>query len=218
MKRFSKLILTSLVLLVVFSTGCTNTENPAPNPQEKPNPQEEEPQPPLVTQSLHDYFPLGEGSDWQYKGEGNEYASFTREVLFVEGDKAQIREDNGGTVSASVYETTENEIIRIFFQGEEYEETNFLNEESNDSLVILKMPLEVGTKWDEPNGTREIVEVDATVDTPAGTFENCIKVEIQGEYSTLFEYFKEGIGMVKREFVSEDATVTSTLESYTINP
>lgn len=217
LKRFLTFLLTSLIFFVLFSTSCAKIDNPIPEPQEEqPKPQVEEF--PAVTQNLNKYFPLTKGSTWQYKGEGNEYASFTREVLFVEGDKAQIKEDTGGTVSAAVFKTTEKEITRIFFRGEEYEETNFLNEEPNDNLVILKTPLEVGIKWEEPNGVREIVEVDAAVDTPAGRFENCIKIKIQGQDSTMFEYFKDEIGMVKREFISGDTTVTSTLEKYTINP
>lgn len=94
-----------IVSTVIISVGCTKIDNP---------PQQEEP--PVVTKSLSDYFPLVEGNVWQYKGEGNEYASFTREVVFVEGDKAQIKDDNGGTVSTAVFITTDNEIVRIFFK------------------------------------------------------------------------------------------------------
>jgi hypothetical protein len=175
---------------------------------------EEEPQPEPL--SLKEIFPLSQGSTWQYLGEGNEYASFNRKVLFLEGDRAQVAEDNGGTVSASVFKTTEEEIIRTFFQGEEYDETNLLDQESNDSLVVLKAPLKVGTSWEVPGGVREIVETDAVVDTPAGKFEGCIKVSIKLENSTMYEYFKAGIGMVKREFESEGMKVTSTLEKYEI--
>jgi len=217
LKRLFIFFLINLIFIVLFSTGCTKTTNPTPRPEEEqPAPQVEEP--PIATQNLSVFFPLTEGSTWVYQGEGNEFAAFNREVLFVEGDKAQIREDNGGTVSAAVFKTTDNEIIRIFFQGEEYDNTNFLNQEPNDSLVILKTPLEVGTKWEEPNGVREIVEMDARVDTPAGQFKNCIKVKISGEESTLYEYFKDEIGMVKREFISGDTYVTSSLEKFMINP
>lgn len=165
---------------------------------------------------LADFFPLSQGSTWQYKGEGNEYASFTRKVLFVEGDKAQIAEDNGGTVSASVFRTTEDAITCIFSRGEEYEGTNLLNEESNENFIVLKAPLKVGTKWEAQGEVREITETNAVVDTPAGKFENCIKVSITLENSTMNEYFKAGIGMVKREFESEGMKVTSTLEKYDI--
>ena len=173
MKRQAIGLVIIFVLILIFSMGCTQTESPTPisEPEEQQNPQGEEPAP--NTQVLKNYFPLTDGSVWKYLGEGNEYATFNREVVFVEGDKAQIREDNGGTVSAAVFQTSENAITRIFFQGEEYEDTNFLNEEPNNSLEILKNPLEVGTKWEDPNGTREIVDINATVNTQAGKFENC---------------------------------------------
>ncbi len=166
--------------------------------------------------SLKAFFPLSKGSTWQYLGEGNEYATFTRKVLFTEGDRAQIAEDNGGTVSASVFKITDNEIIRTFFRGEEYDGKNLLNEKDNDNLVVLKAPLKSGTKWKAGDGEREIVDTAAVVDTPAGKFEGCIKVRIQKEHSTMYEYYKAGIGMVKREFESEGFKVTSTLEKYEI--
>jgi hypothetical protein len=137
-------------------------------------------------------------------------------VLLTEGDRAQVVEDNGGTTSASVFKITDEEILRTFFQGEEYNEKNLLDEESNDNLVILKAPLTVGAKWETSKDAREIVETDAVVETPAGKFEGCIKVSIKSENSTMYEYFKAGIGMVKREFISEGMTVTSTLEKYEI--
>jgi hypothetical protein len=166
--------------------------------------------------SLKDYFPLTEGSTWKYLGEGNEYASFSREVLFADGDRAQISEDNGGTVSASVLHFEEDQIVRTFFRGEEYAGNNLLGEEPNDDLVLLKAPLEVGTEWETSNGDRQIIETDVVVDTAAGEFEGCIKIEITTEHSVMYEYYKEGIGLVKREFLSEGMTGTSTLEEYSI--
>lgn len=166
--------------------------------------------------SLRAFFPLSKGSTWQYLGEGNEFATFTRKVLFADGDRAQIAEDNGGTVSASVFKITDNEITRTFFRGEEYDGKNLLKEKDNDNLVILKAPLKSGTKWKTGEGEREIVDIAAVVDTPAGKFEGCIKVSIKQEHSTMYEYYKAGVGMVKREFESEGLKVTSTLEKYEI--
>lgn len=197
-----KTLLYALIFLLSISLlGCTSTGN-VPQPADKAD--------------LKDFFPLSSGSTWQYKGEGNEYASFTRKVLFVDGDRAQVSEDNGGTVSAAVFKATEDTILRTFFQGEEYNETNLLDRESNENLIILKAPLKAGTKWEVPGGVREIVETNATVDTPAGKFEECIKVSIKLENSVMNEYFKAGVGMVKREFESEGMKVTSTLEKYEI--
>lgn len=161
-------------------------------------------------------FPLTKGSSWQYLGDGNEYASFTREVLYTKDNRAQITEDNGGTVSNAVFEISDSEITRVYFEGEAYDKYNVLEKQSEQTVVILKEPLKTGTKWETDKSAREIVDVNATVDTPAGKFENCIKVKISNEDSVMYEYFKEGVGMVKREFISGDTRVTSTLEKYSI--
>lgn len=196
-----------ILLAMVISVGCLNPTEPNPQPDSAP-----------PVSDLADLFPLTKGSSWQYQGEGNEFASFSREVVFANENKGQIRENNGGTISAAVFEVTDEAITLIFFQGEAYEETDFLDQQPSENIVILKKPLEVGTSWEEQTGNREIVSVDAIVDTPAGQFENCIKVEITGGDSTVIEYFKDGVGMVKREFISGDTRVTSSLESFNVKP
>lgn len=201
---------------IILLSGCAETNIPTPQPDiKKPVPQEQKEI--AADKTPSDYFPLTNGSTWQYQGKGNEYAAFNRVVIFVAGNKAQIREDNGGTVSASVIETTDTGIVITYFQGESYDETNFLAQESNENLIILKVPLKNGTKWEYRTGTREIVDVKASMDTPAGKFEDCIAVKVSLPDSTLFEYFKDGVGMVKREFISGDSRITSTLEKFNIN-
>lgn len=178
-------------------------------PNEPAPPEEEELSP-------GDYFPLTVGSTWQYQGEGMEYASFTREVLYAEGNKGQTTENNGGTVSTTVYKITADAVTEVYFEGEDYEPTNKLNSTENISLVLLKAPLKPGTKWTDDRFTREIIDVKASVNTPAGKFDNCIKVKISNNYSTLYEYYKEGIGLVKREFLVEKEQITSILTGYSI--
>lgn len=213
-KRLSNVFVISMLIIAMsFMTSC-NMIWRTPPPKEQPKPPVGEPK--QDTLIPKDFFPLSEGNAWKYQGEGNEYASFDRKVLFVQGDRAQIMENNGGTISASIFKTTKEEIVRTFFQGEEYNETNLLDQEPNDHLVILKAPLKIGTRWETSEEAREIVETTATVDTPAGKFEDCIKASIQTQNSTLYEYFKAGIGMVKREFISGDTAITSTLEEYDI--
>lgn len=189
----------------------TATPEKAPTKTPVPEPAKE-----VVSEvKLGDFFPVAAGSTWEYQGEGNEYATFSRKILFASGNLAQIREDNGGTVSASVFKITSEAVTRIFFRGEAYEQTNYLKSPSNENLVILKTPIKVGTKWAEPNGTREIVDLKATVTTPAGSFSECVKVKITAKDSTSYEYFKSGVGMVKREFITGDTKISSSLKKHT---
>ncbi|UWG96505.1 GerMN domain-containing protein [Dehalobacter sp. DCM] len=163
-----------------------------------------------------DYFPLNQGSSWQYLGDGNEYASFSREVLYVQGNKSQIKEDNGGTVSTSVYQITDTAVTQIYFAGEDYIAGNILNQPGNRNITVIKAPIQAGTEWTAGNATREIVDVKATVNTPAGNFDNCVQVKITENQSTSYEYYKKGIGLVKREFISGNDKISSILASYSL--
>jgi len=199
-------LLLTIIIPAILLTGC-------PRFGETPRTPDLEPE---LVERLEDYFPLTEGSTWQYLGEGNEFASFSREVVFTQGNRGQIREGNGGAVGVAVFETRDDAITRTFFIGEAYDNENYLDQ-TNENIVILQTPLEVGNRWETANGDREIVDVNATVETPAGTFDNCIQVQVNFTDSTLFEFYKEGIGLVKREFrTGDDFLVTSSLESYEI--
>ncbi|HHT64389.1 MAG: hypothetical protein ACOX4H_09845 [Bacillota bacterium] len=217
MRKYIPKLIPVFLLIILLITACNQVGPENPKPEEDQSQVEEGDPEKEVGLKPEDYFPLTQGSTWRYLGEGNEYATFTREVVFAEGNRAQIKEDNGGTVSASVFETTDEAVTRIFFQGESYENENYLNDESNDNLVILKAPLQVGTKWDTGDSTREILDLNASLNTPAGDFEKVLKIKITFPDSTIYEYYKDGVGMVKREYISnEDYRVTSSLEKYEI--
>jgi hypothetical protein len=225
-KNIIRLSLLALLISILLIAGCTKVEQP-PIQESKQNETTTPEKTPVATPvpapvidvvpavKPGDFFPAVAGSTWEYQGEGNEYASFNRKVLFTKGDLAQIREDNGGTVSAAVFKISPVAVTRVFFMGEAYGQTDYLNSSSNENIVIIKTPLQVGTKWTEPNGTREIVDLNATVATPAGSFTQCLKVKISNENSTVYEYFKKGVGMVKREFISGDTKVSSSLKKHT---
>lgn len=223
MKRSLAVVAIGLIFLLgLLPLGCSRDTKTVPDTkaqQDKPKSGEQAPKAPpekKSAQKARDYFPLTRGSTWEYQGEGNEFASFTREVLFVKDNRGQIRESNGGTVSAMVFEVTDSAVTRVFNLPETYEKVNLLDRPSNENVVILKTPLEVGIRWKDPNGERQIVDVNATVTTPSGKVENCVKVKIAGQHSVVYEYFKEGVGMVMREFISGEARVTSTLKRFEI--
>lgn len=201
-KALASYILAAVLLLMIIIPGCAKKE------PEKP-----------AAPELRTYFPLTQGSSWEYEGEGNEYASFTREVLFAEGNRGQIWENNGGTASTAVFETSADAVTRINSLPETYEPGNMLRQEPKENTPILKAPLEVGNKWTKDGVDREIVALDAVVSSPAGTFEDCLKIKItntEAPEAVVYEYYKQNVGLVKREFISGETTVTSTLAKYTV--
>lgn len=223
-----------LVLLMSFSfllTSCSQKTNTS----ETPIPTETESEVPVVL--LADYFPLTKGDFWKYLGDGNEYASFTREVIYTDGiftgigkqpygygsssvfylTYAQISEENGGTVISSVYHLTNDEITCVYFKGEEYNKEYLIDQPSNCNVIILKAPLEIGTTWVSGTDTREIISLDASVITPLGEMTDCIMVKITDENSYTYEYFKKDIGLIKREFHSGETIISSTLEEMNLS-
>lgn len=220
MKKATRMMF--LIVLVFGLAACSPTvkDKDHATPQPAPSQPQETPKPQAAQPSSRDYFPSTPGSTWSYQGAGNEFASFTREVLYSSANQAQIKESNGGTVSASIYEFSEGALKRIYFQGDSYQPPNLLAKgfKSNESIVILKEPLRTGNEWTTGNGQRSIVQTDAQVQTPAGTFNNCIKVEISEKNSSAltYEYYGQGVGLAKREFVDGRTIISSTLEKYQI--
>lgn len=213
MKKLSLLV--PVLLLVVLLGGCNSTRTNENN-SNKPSPVPKQSQKTALKPG--DYFPLKAGSTWTYKGSGNEYASFERQIEYVKNGFAQVREANGGTVNNSIYQSTANAVTRVYTKGESYENTNILEKgfASNDNTVIIQGPLKKGGNWqNDDNIKREIVNLAASVATPAGTFKNCLHIKLYGSGSVTNEYYAKGVGLVKREFISGGQTISSTLEKYT---
>lgn len=221
MKKISVVLL--LILALGLLGGCQTTNNQTNNPPANNVPGNNVPGNNQTTtppeEMPKDYYPVTVDSYWEYEGTGNEYASFTRKVLFAKGKLAQTSEDNGGTVATRVIEMTDSYVKVVYMQGEDYEPKNLLETgyTANANDILLQAPVKVGTTWAGTNTNKQIIAVDAAVDTPAGKFENCVKVKLPGQNDTIYQYYKEGVGMVKQEFVTTDnEIITSTLKKYEI--
>lgn len=211
-KKFS-LLLALLLLALVGGCGARTGDNNANKPSPAPRPA----QPAVLKPG--DYFPLQADSTWTYRGSGNEFASFERQVEYVKNGFAQVREANGGTISSSIYQSSDSAVTRVYSKGESYDRTNILEKgfASNDNTVIIQGPLKPGGNWqNDDNVKREIVSLTASVATPAGTFKNCLHIKLYGADYVTNEYYAKGVGLVKREFISGGQTISSTLERYTI--
>jgi len=197
------LIIGSIALSNLLISGCRQP----PPPEKGSQVQVDQP---------GDFFPLTRGSTWDYAGEGNEFASFTREVVLTRGNLAQVRENNGGTISVSVFEVTGEAITRRFFQGETYEEEDFLDRQPTEETIIIKGPLQIGTTWGPSGAIKTITDLQTTIETPAGTFPDCLEIETTYPDSKVYEYYQKGVGMIERKFISGEFQVKSSLREFSI--
>jgi hypothetical protein len=213
-----------IILLAAASTISCATQNepkaPTP-PTNTPTPTEPakptEPTTPNVVdkRDIKTFIPLEVGNIWQYEGEGNEYASYTQEVEFQKDNRFQLSTDTGGTVMANIFELREDSIVNVFRKGEEYDHKNLLNQTNNLEVTLLKLPIAVGTKWISEENTYEIIDTNAKLTVPFGTFENCVVVKlIFKDGSEQYMTYKDGVGMLQSEFRTGDSSIFSRLKSF----
>lgn len=212
MPSFFKKSTLYLLVCLMFLSGCARKE------AVKPPVGDQKPENAVIT-DVASYFPAGGNLTWQFEGRGNEYAEFTRKVLYQEGPLVQITDSNGGTVMGMVFRVSPEEVVKIFAMPEFYEEKNILDTKPNRQEIILKSPLKVGATWQDQNYKREVIGIDETIKLPAGQYDQVVKIKITSleeanPQNENYEYYAKDIGLVMREFISDDMKVTSMLKTF----
>lgn len=196
--------------------GTPETETEIPEEVQKPVEESENDSEEGEESSLSAYF-MENGTTAHFKGEGHGFAELDIRTDYLEEAYVAVYEDNGGTTILRVYRLTDDRIELVEEQPEFYEEYTAAAEELNALEPIstyLEIPIELGDRVKD----MEVVELDATVETPYEMFENALVAEQESEGGGLNRlYLVEGYGEVKREFIMEEGeetfTVTSSLET-----
>ena len=169
-------------------------------PTQSSLPSEPAPKPPA---RLDEYFPFEENVFKKFQGTGNEYAEFESYVDYITDGSMQIRTINPGTTTVSVYRLENGAVTRVHFAGERYFRLNETAARTGEDILI-KEPIEIGTTWQTQDGsTRSITALDVAVDVPAGAY-RALEVTTEGNNSVLKDYYAPKVGLVKREFFTQD--------------
>jgi hypothetical protein len=170
---------------------------------------------------------------WEYAGEGNEYATFSAQVSYAQGNRYQIMENNGGTILARVLELQETGAYEILTRGEHYEQQNLLTDPALsqrsklEDKKLLPWPITTQQKWVLPDGSAaEVISTTSKHTVPAGTFTNVVHIRIRTIHNNAGElapspvttvqdiYYAPDIGLIERRFQQGDTVITSRLRSY----
>lgn len=230
MKRIIRLA--SVFFLLVLISGCsknkqgtdniTNTVTPTVLPTVTvPAEQNTEDNTTEKTLTVKDLYPFVADTEYIYDGEGNEYAPYNRytDFLDTENNRLQTRTDNGGTETVRVLEIKDGKLSVIKTINECYYRDNFMDAAAAEDKaeVLLMEPLEVGTEWTIPDGSKRYISgIGVNVDTPSGTYQ-AIEVTTEGTDSTSKDYYAPVIGLVKSVFSSGDTEVSSVLKEIKAN-
>ncbi|MDN6385395.1 MAG: GerMN domain-containing protein [Alkalibacterium sp.] len=238
MKHFKmRRLLSSFLVTTLFLSGCglfgesdteTDSENavnsdenlsdesgsdePSDEATDEENSEDDEAE---IDQDLTVWFPKLENTLLDYKGDGNEFAPFTRYPQFVKDDTLQMVESTAGTDVVTVYNYSDDEIKESFVRAGTYFREDFadtgLESEQGNFQIILQKPLELGHSWESPDGsTSEITDVSVNKDLPFGSIE---AIEVTQQYennSETIDYYGKDIGLIEQIFKSDDDTITVT--------
>jgi len=205
MKKF--ILIISIILSLVLLSSCAKKDEVKPDGNNKPTP----PEPKTEVLTIKDYYSYAENTKYVYEGEGNEYASYTVFIDYKSGNRVQLRSNNGGTEMVKVLENKDGELRSILSRGESYYRENLIQAPSNDSDILLKEPLEIGTSWTLADGRkRSISNLKVDVTTPLGNYQT-LEVTTESKDSKIQDYYAPNIGLVKSLFTSDGYEVSSTL-------
>ena len=147
-----------------------------------------------------------------FVGEGNEFASFREETVWLTDHLVQTPIDNGGGFIYSIYRIT-GEAIELVYEG--VTEPTLTVENITKLPVIelyLALPIEQGASF----GSWTITDVDVTVNTPFKSFTDVIEVMKETDGALSYRYFAPGFGLIKQvesmETTENLIEISSTLE------
>lgn len=162
---------------------------------------------------IEDYYPFKENTVMKYEGIGNEYAEQETYVEFIDDNKAQIKIVNPGTIFVKVLENNDGTLKEIFAEGEFYHIENVLNANVNANNIVLMEPLEIGTEWNNEDGSQhKITSLDAQVETPSGDY-RALEVTIKYESGAIKkDYYVKDTGLVASIYKDGEFEVRTLLE------
>lgn len=169
--------------------------------------------------TIKNYFPFKENTIMDYQGIGNEFAEQTVFFEYIDGNRAQMKIFNPGTVVAKVLEYSEGELREIYSEGEFYHIDNLLNVNSEESTTILKEPLKPGNSWTIPEGYKRFIRnLDVELELPYGKVEAMEVVTQMGDNVEVLDYYVKDLGHVASIYKDGDFQVETLLEKVKNSP
>lgn len=199
-----------MIITITFLFGCTEkTGTVKPGKSQVPNSTNTAE---TKTKKIESFYPFLSNVEYNFQGEGNEYASYSQYVDYIQGNKIQLRVNNGGTETVNVLELLNGQLTLVYSLNECYYRESFINKAPNKNDILLKEPLKKGTTWTLSDGSkRTITNMEADIAADFGTYK-CIEVTTEYKDNTRKDYYAENMGLVKTISESKDYKVSSTLK------
>lgn len=157
--------------------------------------------------TVADYFPMIEGYQAVFEGDGNEFSGFTRTYDFINDEFLTMRTATAGTTTLEVVAITADKAEVMVTKPETYSHEelpyDMITQSDEPTRVLIEGPIEVGHTFDSDGRQREITGIDVPVETTTGTYET-LEVSEYSENSIRREYYAPDVGLVYAEDESTD--------------
>lgn len=157
--------------------------------------------------TVADYFPMIEGYQAVFEGDGNEFSGFTRTYDFINDEFLTMRTATAGTTTVEIVAITADKAEVMVTKPETYSHEelprDIITQIVEPTRVLIEGPIEVGHTWDSDGRQREITGIDVPVETKTGTYET-LEVSEHSENSIRREYYAPDVGLVYAEDESTD--------------
>lgn len=157
----------------------------------------------------YDYMPLDTGSRWDYEWGLADGDDLSLEVSARDGGDWTVEQTIGDDVENQTWVHTSGGELQVTRPGRQ------------NHRVILKTPISVGTDWtylddDGTNWIGRIVDINASFDLPAGSYQDLVMVALHPDYEGWTDYmykenlwFAEGVGLVRVAIDDDDEDYNS---------
>jgi len=175
-----------------------------------------------------DYFPLHSGSKWVVGDSDTKGKNARIEVSCSElpSGPSRFRSESGQIIKSYFAGRKKTQSTKLVYKKKNGELLEYAKESDSYGKLIMKWPLDPGTKWRTKKNKRlfnyNIVKNDANVKVKAGRFKNCILVQssvsgVPGVFTN--EYYAPGVGLILTSISTRSGEKRITeLLSYSINP
>lgn len=169
------------------------------------------------------YYPLAVGNVWDYIMT----MTMTTPTDTLEATGSQNDEITEETTLDDGTEVFEQVTITTIFDPDTSVDTTIMYIEETDDYIrgydskddtipdtFAELPIEDGNTWDVNDDMSAVVLGKVDVSVPAGDYDDCWEIGYIHDNDTTYDYFADGVGMVRAytEFTDTDTTYTYEME------
>jgi hypothetical protein len=180
----------------------------------------------LQKNNCPDYFPLIEGSSWTEVDSDTKGKTARIEIMCETfSDSPRLLRSQAGRLIKTYFAGDKKSLVRsLVYKKEQTELQQSSTGQEADPEIIMKWPIDVGTRWATRIAGRvtncEISSIDRAISVVAGDFEGCLLIRSYSsdEGAVKNDYYAPGVGHILTSITSKAGEKRITeLASYRIN-